>query len=104
MTDRLTQLQKLHDADPADPFCTYGIAIEHAKAGRRDEAVTWLEKTIAADPAYCYAYYQLGKTLAEMERPADARAALERGLDAAARSGDQHARDELAALLETITD
>lgn len=103
MTDRLAQLQKLHAVDPADPFCAYGIGIEHAKAGRRDEAAAWFEKTIAADPAYCYAYYQLGKTLAEMDRPADARAALERGLDAAARGGDQHARDELAALLETIS-
>jgi tetratricopeptide (TPR) repeat protein len=104
MNDRLTQLQKLHAADPADPFCTYGIGIEHAKVGRRDEAVAWFEKAIAADPAYCYAYYQLGKTLAEMDRPAEARSALERGLDAAARSSDAHARDELAALLETISD
>ncbi len=103
MTDRLTQLRKLHDADPADPFCTYGIGIEHAKAGHTDQAIVWFEKTLAADPGYCYAYYQLGKVLAEADRLAEARETIERGIDAAAKAGDGHATDELTALLDAIT-
>lgn len=102
-TDRLAQLQKLHEADPSDPFCTYGIGMEHAKAGRRDEAIAWFERTLTTEPTYCYAYYQLGKTMAEAERPAEARDALERGIEAAIKAGDQHASEELTALLETIT-
>jgi len=101
-SNRLEQLTKLHAADPADPFCTYGIALEHAKARRFDDAIAWLDKTLTIDPAYCYAYYQKAKTLNEMSQPDAARTTLEAGMQAAIQAGDAHARDEMAELLANI--
>lgn len=103
--DRLAPLLKLHAADPADPFCTYGIALEYAKAGRTDDALTWLDKTLALDSHYCYAYFQKGKLLADRGIPGDddaARKTLETGIAAATQAGDAHAREEIAALLDSL--
>ncbi|MEX0775848.1 MAG: tetratricopeptide repeat protein [Phycisphaeraceae bacterium] len=105
MSDRLDQLKKLHEADPADPFCTYGIALEHAKAGRRDDAIAWLDKTLELDGQYCYAYFQKGKILSEMGREDEARAVLELGMAVGRKAGNPdalHAAEEMATLLETI--
>ena len=103
MADRLEQLLKLHAADPADPFCTYGIALEHAKQGRTDDALGWLDKTLAADAGYCYAYFQKGKLLAERGDGAAARIVLERGINAARAAKDPHAEAELMSLLESVS-
>jgi tetratricopeptide (TPR) repeat protein len=102
MSDRLAQLTKLHQTDPDDPFCTYGIAMEHAKAGQHDEALEWLDKTLAADKLYCYAYYQKAKTLSELGRADDANDAISAGIEAAKQAGDNHAQQELAELMDAI--
>jgi len=103
MNDRLTKLLALHQADPSDTFCTYALAMEAAKLGRADEAIGWLDKTIALDANQAYAYYHKAKLLAEMDRRADALKTLDEGLAAARRSGDDKALAELndlAGLLE----
>ena len=102
MAERLEQLLKLYEADPSDPFLTYGIALEHAKAGRHDEAVVWLDKTLALDGQYCYAYYQKARMYSETGRDEQARQAVEAGMAAAKLAGDEHAHSELAELLASI--
>lgn len=102
MDDRLEQLTKLHDADPNDPFCTYGIALEHAKAQRYDEALQWLDKTLGLDAQYCYAFYQKAKVLSQLGRNDDARQVLKVGMETATQAGDDHARSEMAELLDTL--
>ncbi len=102
MTDRLEQLEKLHDADPGDPFVTYGIALEHFKAGDHDAAIEWLDQTLGLDPHYCYAYFQKAKVLSDRGDDDEAREVLERGIQAAAEAGDDHARGEMAELMESI--
>lgn len=105
MSDRLTQLLKLHQMDPADPFCTYGIALEHAKIGQAQTALQWLEKTLALDRLYCYAYYQKAKMLNQLGQREEAQAAVRAGLEAARKSKAPEAakaQSELASLLETL--
>src|SRR5690606_1082764 len=102
MSDRLAQLMKLHEAEPDDPFCTYGIALEHAKAARYDEALAWLDKTLAADANYCYAYFQKAKVYIARGDDAAARQVLTEGMEAARRAGDEHARGEMGELLSTV--
>jgi len=101
--DRLSKLLALHAADPADAFCLYGIAQEHARAGRHGEALEWYDRTLAADPAYCYAYYHKARSLEDLGRALDACATLRAGLDAARRAGDGHALSELNAYLDQLT-
>jgi tetratricopeptide (TPR) repeat protein len=102
MSDRIAQLESLHRADPKDPFCTYGIAMEHAKAERHEEALAWLDKTLALDPRYCYAYYHKAKVLTELGRSAEARTILQTGLAAALEAHDTHAHGEMTTLLEAL--
>jgi tetratricopeptide (TPR) repeat protein len=105
MTTRLDQLVKLHQADPKDPFCPYGIALEHAKAGELDEAIQWLDKTLAIDAAYCYAYYHKARLLIEKGDGKTARRTLQSGMQTAIRINTPEARkahEEMAGLLETL--
>ena len=102
MTDRLEQLEKMHAADPGDPFCTYGIAMEHAKSGRLDDAIEWLDKTIDADGQYCYAYYQKAKLLSEKGEQEAGRDVLHKGMESARAAGEGHAAEEMGELLENI--
>ncbi|WP_432797878.1 hypothetical protein [Poriferisphaera sp. WC338] len=102
MTDRLNQLLKMHEDDPADTFLTYGIAIEHANAENFGEAINWLNKTLTIDPLYCYAYFQKAKAYSELGEDTDAKAAIEAGINAAIKAGDDHARSELTDLLSTL--
>jgi len=105
MSTRLEQLTKLHAADPNDPFCTYGIALEHAKTQNFDEAVRWLDKTLAADPQYCYAYFQKAKMFIEQGEEDRAREVLRTGIGVARKAGNAdaaHAAEEMGALLESI--
>lgn len=108
MTQRLEQLRKLHAADPQDPFCTYGIALEIAKTGDLDEALAWLDKTIGLDETYCYAYFQKGKLLGEAGQTDEAKAVLVAAITKARSIPNNpeaaHAAEEMTGLLESLDD
>ncbi len=99
---RLEQLHKLHKADPQDPFCTYGIALEHSKAEEFDTAIEWLDKTIALDADYFYAYFQKAKAYMEKGDDDQAKAVLETGIQRANAKGDAHAASEMQDLMMDI--
>lgn len=105
MPTRLEQLTKMHAADPGDPFCTYGIALEYAKVGQVDEAIQWLDKTLAVDGNYGYAYFQKAKMLLEKGQEAAARQVLNTGIATARKHGTPdslHAAEEMTTLLESV--
>jgi tetratricopeptide (TPR) repeat protein len=103
MTERMRQLHQMLERTPGDPFLLYGIAMEHKKAGDAAAALEFFERTTAADPGYCYAYYQRGQVLESTGDGDGARAAYRAGIDAAAHAGDAHARGELEAALELLS-
>lgn len=103
MTQRLEQLRKLHDADPADADVVYMIAMEHSKAGDDEQALEWLDKTIALDAHYHYAYFQKGKAFGALGRDSEARDAIQEGLNQANAAGDAKAAGELGELLASMT-
>lgn len=102
MSKRLEQLQTLFDKDAADPFLAYGIAIEHGKAGRLDDAIAWLDRTLQIDSHYCYAYFQKAKMLDQKGDPDAARATLRDGITAAQSAGDAHAAEEMMQLMQSM--
>src|SRR4051794_39653143 len=61
MSDKLSKLQTMLEKQPNDPFLLYGIAIEHKNANDPANAIAYLDRCIAADPNYCYAYFQRGQ-------------------------------------------
>jgi len=92
----------LHDVDPDDADVLYMLAQEHAKIDRHDDAVAWFDRCLAADPAYCYAYFHKARSLEALKRLTDARETLLAGLKAAADAGDAKARGEIAGYLEAL--
>jgi tetratricopeptide (TPR) repeat protein len=102
MSERLAQLQKLYETDPADPFVAYGIGLEYGKTGEYEQAVTWLDTALEADAHYHYAYFQKAKMLAALDRSEDAKQVIETGLVKAAEAGNEKARGELEELLASM--
>lgn len=95
-------LEALLAKSPNDADLLYGLAMEHAKAGRTDVACGLFDRCLAADPAYCYAYFHKARTLQAAERDADAAACLRAGLDAATRAGDRQAISEISGYLDEL--
>lgn len=98
MTDRFEQLQKLHAADPSDADLPYMIALELGKSGDCLAAIDWLDKTIAMNAHYHYAYFQKAKMLDEEGQGAEALVTLDAGIKLATEAGDPKALGELQEL------
>jgi len=101
-TPRLEKLRKMLERTPQDTFLLYGIALEYKKIGDAGRAIDYLDKVVAVDPAYCYAYHQRGlvhESLGDMEA---AKRAYREGIAAATRAGDAHARGEIEGALQMI--
>lgn len=99
----IEQLERLLEADPQDAFVLYGLAQEHAKAGRVDRAVEYYDRCLSADPGYLYAYFHKARALVEAGREADAAAVLREGLVKARGAGDGKAAGEIGSFLDEIT-
>lgn len=99
----IAQLERLLALDPSDAFVLYGLAQEHAKAGRHDQAVVYYDRCLASDPASCYAYYHKARSLQALGRNDDAADALRAGLEAARLANDAKARSEIGAYLDQLT-
>lgn len=96
--NRLDQLTQLLAADPDDADVPYMIALEHAKADDPAAAVAWLDKALALDPGYHYAYFQKAKMLSAMGEDDDALAAVDAGIARATADGHAKALGELQEL------
>jgi tetratricopeptide (TPR) repeat protein len=97
-SDRLSKLLKLLSLDERDAFVLYGLGQEHAKLGNHDEAIGWFDRTLAADAAYCYAYFFKARSLQALGRIVAAREVVQAGIAAAHRAGDGKAASELSTL------
>ncbi len=102
MSERLQKLHALLERDPNDPFVLYGIALEHKKAGDAKSAIQFLDRTIAADSGYCYAYYQKGQVQESLGEADAARETYEHGIAAAQLKGDAHAASEIESALSMM--
>jgi len=99
---RLEKLRLMLEKSPGDTFLLYAIALEHRKSGDAKSALEFLDRVIQHDWGYCYAYHQKGQILESSGDLPAAREAYRQGMDAAARKGDQHAGQEIAAALAMI--
>ena len=95
----IEQLEKLLAATPGDPFVLYAIAQEHAKKKDVERAVEFFDRCLAADGAYCYAYFHKARVLAGAGRTAEAVSVLKQGREAAGRAGDGQALNEISGFL-----
>lgn len=99
----IADLERLLAADPNDAFLLYGMAQEQAKAGNHARAVQWYDRCLAADPAYCYAYFHKARSLEAAGRAPEAIATLMAGAAAARTAHDAHAAGEIAGYLDELS-
>lgn len=89
----------MHARDPSDGFCSYAIAMEHAKAMRHEEALRWFATSAAADASSAYTYFHWARSLEALGRDQEAVHAAREGLRTAMATSDTQAIGELKALL-----
>ena len=100
---RKQQIEEMLAEDPDDPFLRYGLAMEHISTGDDLSAVNCLQDLVAVAPDYVPAYQQLGQTLLRQGRTAEARQAWRQGVEAAQKTGNLHARDEMQGFLDSLS-
>ncbi len=101
--DRMEMLKQILAQNPDDPFARYGLAMEYSKAGDVETALSEFNTLLQIHPEYVAAYQMAAQMLASAERTGEARHMLERGIAAAERAGNQHARSEMETLLAELT-
>lgn len=95
-------LQQMIEQRPDDPFPRYGLALELRKLERVDEAWATFEALMADHPKYLPTYLMAGTFLHRLERTAEARSVLERGIEVARDAGDGHTLGELEDAIADI--
>jgi tetratricopeptide (TPR) repeat protein len=101
-SERLEALRAILSQNPADPLARYGLAMENVKTGGYEAAIAEFRVLLEAHPDYLYAYFHSGQTLEKLDRIAEAKETYRRGIEAAVRKGDAHAREELQAALDRL--
>lgn len=99
---RLEALRMMVEQDPSNRLARYGLAMELAGLGDLEGSVAQFRALIAAHPDYAYAYFHCGQVLEKLDRTDEARQTYAQGIEAAARSGDDHARSELQGALDLL--
>ena len=99
---RRQQIESMLADDPKDSFLRYALALEWASEHRLEQAVGVLQELVSDDPTYIPAHLQLGQLLVKAGIVDKARATLQSGIAAARNGNDDHAAEEMAALLATL--
>ena len=102
MLSRREKIEQMLLREPNDVFLHFSLAMELAKEGRTDEAVSQFDRVVSLDPSYTAARFQKGTTLANAGRREDAKKALRDGIVAARQHGDDHAASEMQDALDSL--
>jgi Flp pilus assembly protein TadD len=100
--DKIAMLTAILEANPADAFARYGLAMALASEGKDDDALREFAEGIERNPDYVPAYQMSAQTLMRLGRSDEARARLVAGLAACDRTGNAHAASEMGAMLDEL--
>ena len=99
---RRQMLEEFVAQKPDDAFSRYGLALECMNSGDSAAADQHFSALLKGNPGYIPAYLMYGQLLARESRTDEARRILSKGIDAATKAGNQHARSEMEALLNEL--
>lgn len=103
MTDsRRSRIESMLALEPTDQFLRYSLAMEFAKEGDHDRSLSGLRELQNDAPPYVPAYFMAAQQLVELNRIAEARDALRRGIEEARSQGNSHAAGEMSELLASL--
>jgi tetratricopeptide (TPR) repeat protein len=100
--NRIEMLAQFLNENPSDAFARYGLAMEYSKSGDVETALEQFKKLLELHPDYTAGYFMAAQTLAKAGRTSESRTYLEKGIGAAARSGNAHAKGEMEAMLAEL--
>ncbi len=99
---RLEMLSQFLEQNPGDAFARYGLAMEYSKAGQIEQALAQFHRLLELHPDYSNGYFMAAQTLERNGRTAEAKTMLEKGIEAARRTGNKHALSEMTGMLEEL--
>lgn len=100
--DKVAMLNEILSQDPANAFARYGLAMEFAGRGETSTAIAEFDRLLHDHPDYTAGYHMAAQTLASSGEAHRAMNYLRLGLDCAQRTGNQHAFNEMQALLSDL--
>jgi predicted Zn-dependent protease len=100
--DKIAMLTEILAQNPGDAFARYGLAMEHASQGQTEASLAEFDRLLSTHPDYTAGYFMAAQTLAKAGRTSAAKIRLEQGIASAQRTGNQHARSEMEAMLEEL--
>jgi len=89
--------------NPGDAFARYGLAMEYSKAGQIEQALAEFGRLLELHPDYTNGYFMAAQTLEHSGRTAEAKSMLEKGVEAARRTGNKHALAEMSGMLDELS-
>jgi cytochrome c-type biogenesis protein CcmH/NrfG len=99
---RRQMLEEFVAKKPDDAFSRYGLAIECMNSGDPSAADGHFRVLLDQNADYIPAYLMYAQLLARESRNDEARQVLSKGIAAAAKKGDEHARSEMETLLSEL--
>ena len=100
--DKIAGLREILALDPKNSFARYGIAMELAKRGDTEAALSEFDVLLTNDPDYTAGYFMAAQTLTAAGRKAEAIERLKAGIGCAARAGNSHALSEMQGMLDEL--
>lgn len=98
----LEQLLPLLEADPADAFTRYAVAMEYSKQQKYDDALAQFAELARRHPDYVPGYFMSGRAAEGKGDIELAKSLYKQGIAAAQRTGDTHAAGEISSALMMI--
>jgi tetratricopeptide (TPR) repeat protein len=99
---RLEMLTQFLEQNPNDAFARYGLAMEYSNQGQVDTALQQFHKLLELHPDYTNGYFMAAQALAKVERFDEAKALLQKGIESARSTGNQHALSEMTGMLDEL--
>jgi len=100
--DRIQKIKEFLLQQPNDSFLQHALALEYIKLGNDEEARKLFEQILTRDPAYIGSYYHLAKLFDRNQQREDAIKVYEKGMEEAAKAGENHAYGELRSAYEEL--
>ncbi|MEA2172888.1 MAG: hypothetical protein QOD00_480 [Blastocatellia bacterium] len=100
-TSRIETFKQMLESDPDNTLVRFGLANEYLKAGQHEEAVGALKDYLQRADDEGAAYGMLARALEKLGQREEARAAFERGIEAALAHGHPSMAEDYRMTLET---
>lgn len=100
--NRLEMLKQFLAENPKDEFARYGLAMEYSKIGDFDTAIAEFKRLVEINPDYTASYFMAAQTLVKAGKSDEAKTMLTQGIASAARTGNEHAKSEMEAMLQEL--